>query len=264
MRVAHPLSRPAVLPLSARLNRARLWAVALFKCWRRPFSVPALSALSRAVRSGRAHRDAVQYMLSDPRVAELCRQRYTGGSSPPGALLCQPPGSLGHEVAVAVLASPASEAGWREPLEPDAAQAGEDDYLAGRVRQLHEVAHVLTGFAGNEVAGALGLQAFWAAQTRRPFSIALLALGLLRTLARPAELPRTLSQIAKGWLLGFAAQPLLAQRFEDDWARPVEQWRRELGLVHERSLDLRNTVASMLRPLPASAAAAPASSRPKR
>jgi hypothetical protein len=37
--------------------------------------------------------------------------------------------------------------------------------------------------------------------------------------------------------MGFASRSLVAVRFEDDWAKPVEVWRRELGLVDESLFD---------------------------
>jgi ubiquinone biosynthesis protein Coq4 len=54
---------------------------------------------------------------------------------------------------------------------------------------------------------------------------------------QPAELPETLHQIGKGLAMGFAARSLVAERFEDDWSKPVEAWRQELGLVDEASFD---------------------------
>ena len=95
---------------------------------------------------------------------------------------------------------------------------------------------MLTGFDMTEFPGELGMQAFNAAQTRRPFSIALVGLGMLRIVLQPDELPRTLQQVAKGFAMGFAAKSLLAVRFEEDLAKPLETWRRELNLVDGVSL----------------------------
>jgi hypothetical protein len=60
---------------------------------------------------------------------------------------------------------------------------------------------------------------------------------MLRIILRPEELPRTLHQVAKGFSLGYSAKTLVGQRFEDGWAKPVEQWREELGLVPEAAFD---------------------------
>ena len=68
-------------------------------------------------------------------------------------------------------------------------------------------------------------------------AVALVGFGFIRIVLQPSELPETLHQIAKGLVMGYAARSLVAERFEDDWSKPVEQWRRELGLVHEASID---------------------------
>jgi ubiquinone biosynthesis protein Coq4 len=57
----------------------------------------------------------------------------------------------------------------------------------------------------------------------------------LRIILQPRELPQTLQQITKGLAMGFAARSLVAERFEDDWSKSVEEWRKELGLVDEAS-----------------------------
>jgi hypothetical protein len=37
--------------------------------------------------------------------------------------------------------------------------------------------------------------------------------------------------------MGFAARSLLPYRFEEDWSKPVAEWRRELGITDEASFD---------------------------
>jgi ubiquinone biosynthesis protein Coq4 len=196
------------------------------------------TALSEALVRFRANHDAVTFMLSDPRVAALCKERYVGSSYDPQELIKYPPGSLGHELAAAVL-----EQGYDPEFHKDYYGSGplkfatDEEYLRFRVRQTHDIVHVLTGFNMTEFPGELGMQAFHAAQTRRPFSIALVGFGFLRIILKPAELPRTLHQIAKGLAMGHATRTLVAERFEDDWSKPVEAWRAELGLVPESHFD---------------------------
>ncbi|MFQ3618951.1 MAG: hypothetical protein SNJ57_19190 [Cyanobacteriota bacterium] len=43
----------------------------------------------------------------------------------------------------------------------------------------------------------------------------------------------TTRAIALGWELGEQAKPLVAQRWEEAWEKPVRQWRAELGLPLE-------------------------------
>jgi len=205
---------------------------------REPTSRATFTALSEALVVFRSNRDAVDFMLSDPRVAALCRERYVGRPCTPAELMKYPPGSLGHELGAAMIRHDYDPAFYREFYGPGPHVFDSDEaYLRFRVRQMHDIVHVLTGFDMTEFPGELGMQAFNAAQTRRPFSLALVGFGFLRIVLQPDELPRTLQQIAKGLAMGHAARSLLAHRFEDDWSKPVAQWRKELGLVDEKSFD---------------------------
>ena len=91
--------------------------------------------------------------------------------------------------------------------------------------------HLVTGL-GSSVNGELGLQAFCLAQVRIPLPVLLIAGGLLKTLLNaPEELGELLEQIAIGYRMGAKAKPFLAQRWEDGWERPLQDWRRELDIA---------------------------------
>ena len=220
------------------LRQAYLYARGLALLARSPTSRETFIALSEAVVAVRSNRDAVAFMLEDERVAELCRERYVGRRHSPEDLIKYPPGSLGHELAVAMRKHRFDPEFYRDFYGDAPPQFKTDEeYLRFRVRQMHDIVHVLTGFAMTEFPGELGMQAFNAAQTRRPFSVALVGFGLIRVVLDPRELPRTLHQVAKGLAMGYSARSILGHRFEDDWAKPVEEWRRQLGLVSEPSFE---------------------------
>ena len=40
-----------------------------------------------------------------------------------------------------------------------------------------------------------------------------------------------MQQIFQGWKMGLKAKPLMAQKWEDHWEKPLAQWRSELGIV---------------------------------
>jgi ubiquinone biosynthesis protein Coq4 len=205
---------------------------------REPTSRSTFVALSEALVRFRSNHDAVDFMLSDPRVVALCRERYVGRPCTPEELIKYPPGSLGHELARSMLAHGYDPTFYREFYgEGPHVFESDEAYLRFRVRQMHDIVHVLTGFDMTEFPGELGMQAFNAAQTRRPFSIALLGFGMLRIVVQPDELARTLHQVAKGLAMGYAARSLLPHRFEDDWSKPVAEWRRELGITDEASFE---------------------------
>ncbi|MGB3509512.1 MAG: Coq4 family protein [Microcoleaceae cyanobacterium] len=75
-------------------------------------------------------------------------------------------------------------------------------YILLRLRQTHDIWHLVTGF-GTDVVGELGLQAFMLAQTRRPMSVVLIAGGLLKILLQcPNDLEHLLNSIAMGYRMG--------------------------------------------------------------
>jgi len=226
------------LSLAEAFDQLGLFLKGLYHFVLHPTSRQTFTALSEAVVRFRSNADAVAFMLEDPKVRELCRERYTGHPYTPDELVKYPPGSLGHEFGKAMIAEDFDPEFYRDYYgeEPYVFKTDEE-YLRFRVRQTHDIVHVLTGFSLTEIPGELGMQAFHAVQTRRPFSIALVGFGFLRIVLRPVDLPETLHQIAKGLAMGFAARSLVGERFEDDWAKPVEQWRKELGLVEEAHFD---------------------------
>lgn len=205
---------------------------------RRPVSRQTFTALSEGLVRFRATAESVAFMLEDPRVAELCRERYQGCIYVPQELVKYPVGSLGHEFGKAML-----EANFDPEFYRDYYGQGpytfttDEQYLRFRIRQLHDLVHVLTGFDMKEIPGELGMQAFNAAQTRRPFSVALVGFGLLRIVLKPSEMAETLRQISIGLAMGYAADQLLAHRFEEHWERPLSQWRRELRLIEQERFD---------------------------
>lgn len=226
------------LTLRETLDQARLFLNGLYNLARRPTSRETFTALSEAVVRFRSNQDAVAFMLEDPQIKALCRERFVGRPYIPAELLEFPPGSLGHEFGKLMIDNDYDPEFYRDYYgeEPYVFETDEQ-YLRFRIRQTHDIVHVLTGFGVTDIPGELGQQAFHAAQTRRPFSIALVGFGFIRMVITPTELPKTLHQVAKGLAMGFASRSLVAVRFEDDWAKPVEAWRRELGLVDESVFD---------------------------
>lgn len=108
------------------------------------------------------------------------------------------------------------------------------DFLRNHLRETHDLWHVVTGF-GTDVAGELGLQAFYLAQFNGPLPIMLIAVGMLNTLFRDLEdAPRRMEAISRGWLLGRRAAPLFGQRWAARWEEDLDSIRRELSIDLER------------------------------
>lgn len=121
-------------------------------------------------------------------------------------------------------------------LPPDA------QYLAQRLRQTHDVWHVLTGYRP-DVAGEVALQAFTFAQTRMPSAGLIAAAGTARWAFRARGLAK---MTLDGYRRGKRAQFLASVRWEDRWTRSVDEVRREFGITPATAKEVAATSA-MLR-----------------
>ncbi len=107
---------------------------------------------------------------------------------------------------------------------------GEFDFLRNHLRETHDLWHVATGF-DTDVAGELGVQAFYLAQFDGPLPVMLIAVGMINALFRDLpDAPRRMEAMARGWLLGRRARPLFGLRWADRWSQPLEELRSELAL----------------------------------
>ncbi|HEX8953120.1 MAG TPA: Coq4 family protein, partial [Polyangia bacterium] len=141
------------------------------------------------------------------------------------ALRALPTGTLGRQYALMM---------DRNGLDPASIPTLPDDdegrYLRAHLYETHDLWHVATGF-GTDVAGELGLQAFYQAQLPGKLPAAILAAGFVNTLVYSfAQRDVRLREIARGWLLGHRSRPLLGVRWDDYLALPLDEVRARLGL----------------------------------
>ncbi|AFY44984.1 Coq4 family protein [Nostoc sp. PCC 7107] len=169
---------------------------------------------------------AIDYVKTLPEVVEIVQERYLAPPPDLTALAQLPSESLGRCFAEYIQKTGFDPNYYRSlPITDDTS------YVLTRLRQTHDIWHLVTGL-GSSVNGELGLQAFCLAQIRIPLPILLIAGGLLRTLfTAPDELGNLLENIAIGYRMGAKAKPLLAQKWEDNWDKPLSTWRKELDII---------------------------------
>ncbi|ERT07229.1 hypothetical protein M595_2778 [Lyngbya aestuarii BL J] len=192
---------------------------------RDPGQTESVHDIEDGLRQAKYTQVAIEYIQSQPGVKPLVEERYLAPPPNLDSLLELPSNSLGYTYASYLT---------KEGFDPNFYRTLniEDDttYIMLRLRQTHDIWHLITGFS-TDVVGELGLQAFILAQTRRPMAIVLLAGGLLRALIKsPEEMEKLLDRIAVGYRMGAKAKPFLAQKWEENWEKPISQWRRELGV----------------------------------
>lgn len=105
-------------------------------------------------------------------------------------------------------------------------------YLRLRVRQTHDIWHVLTGFDTDPV-GELGLQGFYFAQVTNGLSALLLAGGIFRCLftGHYTDLEHYIDVFCEGYHNGRAAHPLLDVQWEQLWSEPLDSLRQRYGIT---------------------------------
>jgi ubiquinone biosynthesis protein COQ4 len=119
-------------------------------------------------------------------------------------------------------------------LDPSAlpALSSETDlqFVRAHLRETHDVWHAVTGFA-TDVAGELGLQAFYAAQSPGGFPLALIAMGFLNAaLFDNDDRVRRFQAVVDGWEMGKRAERLFGVRWDELWDRPIDEVRALLGV----------------------------------
>ena len=144
-------------------------------------------------------------------------------------MLALPQESLGHTYACWFV-----DAGG-QPLPDPVLQAGsdgDDTWLHQRVRHTHDLWHVVCGCPPTS-AGEAAMNAVNVMQLRWPGSAMLLGADLLHRCLEGAAAGAVDAghAAAYGLELGRICAPLLAQRWEEGWDRPLTEWREQLGIT---------------------------------
>lgn len=99
-------------------------------------------------------------------------------------------------------------------------------YLVQRMRQTHDLWHVVTGY-GTDPASEIALQAFTFAQVGAPSSLILATAGTLRGVRQAPGLPR---EVIAAFRAGRRARELVVFPWEDHWETPLAEVRELLGV----------------------------------
>lgn len=183
-----------------------------------------IDELSLSLLDSPAFEQAVADMQQVPEVAAIIAERYIAPPHDVAALRQLPPDSLGY-----AYASNLQQAGF-DVIVADVPITSNVRYVEYRWQQTHDIWHVVTGFDPSPI-GEMGLQAFYLAQFRLPLSSLLIANALIgATVLKPESLSPLLNAIAQGWQMGELAKPLIAQKWEEAWEKPVSVWQQELHI----------------------------------
>ena len=160
-----------------------------------------------------------------PGGAELLEQRYPPFQPDVNALAELPEGSLGHAYA-AMIRTLHYDPDFFRPRDTSTDAL----WLTQRIATTHDIHHVIAGF-NTQPAGESGVLAITATQIGFPAYVLLNLLASFKAVRfKPSELEAISCGIAHGNRIGLEAAPLVTQRWEEGWEKPLSQWRQELGI----------------------------------
>jgi len=136
-----------------------------------------------------------------------------------------PRGTLGR-----TYADHMSENGLDPAAIPVLPSGSELEFLRAHLYETHDIWHVVTGW-GTDVAGELGLQAFYAAQHPGGLPLMLIAMGFLNAaLFKVSDRNRRFEAVVDGWAMGRRAEALFGVRWDELWGQPIDAVRDLLGV----------------------------------
>ena len=177
------------------------------------------------LRHIQATREAFDFTAQDPRVREMIEERYLQPVPATARLRQLDPGTLGRTY-VDHLDSMGFDPDYYRKIDVK----DDIDYILMRIRQTHDIWHVVTGLDTTQL-GEISVKAVELAQTHRPMSAVICAGGVFRYLMKePEQFGDCLKTISMGYQIGLKAKPLLAMKWEEQWERPVDEIRADLDV----------------------------------
>ena len=210
--------------LNERLQSLRMLK-GLGKFLQHPDDLQSVYAVAASVQGSPLAAQMMRHMLAQPGIAAMIQEQWRPAPINLDALEQLPAGSLGQCYASQLK----SQGITPDTLIDPAPITSDQEFIVHRLKETHDIVHVLTGF-GVDGVGEIGLQAFNLAQNRSPLAVLLIFGGMLKTLQDDRPLEALLHAISRGFEMGLKADCVVACKLEDAWERPLSEWRAELKL----------------------------------
>ncbi len=207
---------------------------AMVKLVRDPSRLDEVFTILDGIEQGPEADAFVAQFVSDTRNAEAFVLRPRVGKLELETLLKLPEGTLGRTFAEEMRSRNLDPADiqMRERVVTDA------EYIYQHLRETHDIWHTATGFEV-DVAGELGLQAFYAAQFRAPLAVLIIAIGLLNSFFFSMDdAPQRLAAVTRGYSMGRAARTFFGFDWAAHWSTPLAEVRARLGVAEPASVAL--------------------------
>ena len=213
------------LKLQERLQNLKMLA-SLATFLKNPGSLDSVFAVANSVKDSPLAEQMKRHLLIHPQFSALVKEGWRPKAIDLTELQTLPDGTLGRCYADQLI----SQGITPDTLIDPSPVSNDADYITHRLRETHDIIHVLTGF-GIDGDSELGLQGFNLAQTRSPLAVMLIFGGMLAALQDDEPLAPMLRAMARGFQLGLDAELVIAHKLEEGWNRPLQDWRQELRLA---------------------------------
>ena len=212
------------IKLRERLQSLKLLA-SLAAFLKNPGSLDSVLAVGASLKDSPLSEQMIRHLLDNPTFAQLVNDGWRPQPIDLSALQTLPAGTLGRCYADQLI----SQGITPDTLIDPSPINDERDYIVHRLKETHDITHVLTGF-GIDGVSELGLQGFNLAQNRSPLAVMLIFGGMLTALQNDEPLAPMLRALAKGFQMGLDAELVISRKLEEGWDRPLYEWRNELKL----------------------------------
>ena len=160
--------------------------------------------------------------------AQLLRDRAEIATADLDQLRALPDATLGREFARFLDEQGISLSGLAQPTPYTAEEHA--SYLMKRVRQSHDLWHVLLGL-GTEGHEEVLVHCFSLAQTGFPYSVIIIGLGSIKHMLLEGRWDTLTRQTRAAYRIGRQTAPLLTAYWEQRWDQPLQAVRREFGIT---------------------------------
>ena len=210
--------------LKERLQSLKMVA-ALATFLKNPSSLESVLAVAGSLKGSPLGEQMVNHLMSNSQFKALVDEGWRPQTIDLQKLQTLPEGSLGRCYAEQLIGQGITPDTLIDPSPVTNAQ----EYVVHRLKETHDIIHVLTGF-GIDGASELGLQGFNLAQNRSPLAVMLIFGGMLSSLQNGESLEPMLKALAHGFQMGLTAELVIAYKLEDNWERQLLEWKQELKL----------------------------------
>jgi ubiquinone biosynthesis protein COQ4 len=172
-------------------------------------------------------KEVAEYVSRDPSAARALREMPRVGRLDLSELRKNPEGSLGRVFAEHMIENKLDPAAI--PI-PDVASDRDLRFVKAHLRETHDIWHVVTGF-GTDVAGEIGLQAFYLAQLPSRLSSILIGMAFVHiATVNPGARDAIMTEMLRGWTIGKRAKLFFGVDWKKYWTTPLSDVRRMLDV----------------------------------